>query len=89
MSDEIESIKEQMKRGSNPRDFKARLAEEIVASIYGKEKATEASEQFLFTFKEGSIPDDAAKTSVVKGEKLVDILLRRKLFHQKAIFVAL
>ena len=83
---EIDSMKEEMKNGSNPRDFKIKLAEEIVCSIYGKEKAVEVRKQFFSTFKDGAIPEDAAKTSVSNGDKLVDILLQEKIVSSKGDF---
>jgi tyrosyl-tRNA synthetase len=83
---EIESMKEKMKNGSNPRDFKARLAEEIVANVYGREKSSQAREQFFSIFKEGAIPEDAAKTTAENGDKLVDVLLREKIVSSKGDF---
>jgi len=68
----IINIEKEISNGANPRDEKAKLSVEIVASIYGQEKATDAREQFFSTFKEGAIPEDAIKVSVTKGEKLVD-----------------
>ena len=83
---EIKSIGEKMFEGSNARDAKARLAEEIISSIHGKGKAAQAREQFFSTFKEGAIPEDAIKATVKKGEKLVDILLAQKVVSSKGDF---
>jgi len=83
---EIDSVKKQMADGSNPRDFKANLAEEIVATIHGKEKAAAARQSFSSTFKEGAVPADAPKVSVKAGDKLVDMLLAAKIIASKAEF---
>lgn len=83
---EIEKMKKDMASGANPRDFKAKLAEEIVSSVYGKEKAASAREAFFSTFKDGAIPDDAIRASAAKGEKLIDVLLREKIVSSKSDF---
>ena len=84
--DEVKTLGRGLREGSNARDAKASLAEEIVASIYGKGKAGEAREQFFSTFKEGAIPEDATKATIKKGDKLVDVLLREKIVSSKGDF---
>lgn len=84
--DEVKTLGRGLREGSNARDAKAKLAEEIVASIYGKGKAGEAREQFFSTFKEGAIPEDATKATIKKGDKLVDVLLREKIVSSKGDF---
>ena len=84
--DEVKTLGRGLREGSNARDAKAKLAEEIVASIYGKGKAGEAREQFFSTFKEGAIPEDAIKATIKKGDKLVDVLLREKIVSSKGDF---
>ncbi len=84
--DEVKTLGRGLKEGSNARDAKAKLAEEIVASIYGKGKSGEAREQFFSTFKEGAIPEDATKATIKKGDKLVDVLLREKIVSSKGDF---
>jgi tyrosyl-tRNA synthetase len=84
--EEIKTFGKGISNGANPRDAKVKLAVEIVASIHGKEKASEASEQFSSTFKEGAVPEDAVKVSVIKGEKLVDVLVKEKIVSSKGDF---
>ena len=84
--EEVKTLEKGLKEGSNARDAKASLAEEIVASIYGKGKAGEAREQFFSTFKEGAIPEDATKATIKKGDKLVDVLLHEKIVSSKGDF---
>jgi tyrosyl-tRNA synthetase len=85
-TEEIKTLGKGLSEGTNARDAKVKLAVEIVASIHGKKKADEAREQFFSTFKEGAIPEDAVKTSVVKSERLCDILVREKIVSSKGDF---
>ena len=84
--EEIKTLEKGLSEGTNARDEKVKLAIEIVTSIYGKKKAVEAREQFFSTFKEGAIPEDTVKTSVAKGEKLCDILVKEKIVSSKGDF---
>ena len=83
---EISKIRQSLDGGENPRNIKFRLAKEIVAVYHGKDMAEKAADHFESVFKEGAIPEDAIKTSVVKGEKLVDILVREKIVSSKGDF---
>jgi len=85
-TNEIEAMKKEIANGSNPRDAKAKLAWEVVTSVYGKEKASQAQERFSATFKEGAVPEDATKAIVSKGEKLIDILTQEKVVSSKSDF---
>jgi tyrosyl-tRNA synthetase len=85
-NEEIKNLEKGLSEGSNARDTKAKLAEEIVASINGREKAKQARELFSLTFKEGAIPEDSVKVVVTKGEKLVDILVKEKIVSSKGDF---
>jgi len=84
--DEIRSIEKGVATGSNPRDAKVRLAEDVVSGIHGKEMAAQARERFFSTFKEGAIPEDAVKAIAKKGDKLVDILIAGKIVSSKSDF---
>lgn len=84
--DEIEKMKKGMADGENPRDLKAKLAEKIVASVYGEKKALDAYADFFSTFKDGAIPQSALEIPFVAGEKLVDVLINNKLSGSKSEF---
>jgi tyrosyl-tRNA synthetase len=84
--EEIKNMEKDISAGSNPRDAKAKLAEDIVSSIRGKEKAREAKDRFFATFKEGAIPEDAVKAVASKGDKLIDILIKEKIVSSKSDF---
>jgi tyrosyl-tRNA synthetase len=55
---EIESFKQEMQDGKNPRDIKFLLAEEIIARFHSDEEATAAREGFIAQFAKNRIPDD-------------------------------
>ncbi|MCG8671177.1 MAG: tyrosine--tRNA ligase, partial [Pseudomonadales bacterium] len=55
---EIEGYKQQIAEGANPREVKAKLAEEIVARFHGQEAVASASKGAGNKFKWGDAPDD-------------------------------
>jgi len=55
---EIETWKQEVEQGANPRDVKVRLAEEIIERFHDKVAAKQAHENFVAQFKQGAIPDD-------------------------------
>ena len=83
---EIESIKSDLEKGSNPKDSKVRLAKEIIKMIHGSEAAERAQENFENTFKKGEISEDAKVASVEMGTQLADVLLQEKLVSSKTDF---
>jgi tyrosyl-tRNA synthetase len=58
--DEIESFRQEIDAGKNPRDIKFLLAEEIIARFHSQEEAVKAREGFIAQFAKGAIPDDIA-----------------------------
>jgi tyrosyl-tRNA synthetase len=55
---EIESFKEEMLAGKNPRDIKFLLAEEIITRFHNEAEATAAREGFIAQFAKNKVPDD-------------------------------
>lgn len=55
---EIETFKQEMQAGKNPRDIKFLLAEEIIARFHSAAEATAAREGFIAQFAKNRIPDD-------------------------------
>lgn len=55
---EIESLRESVKNGANPRDIKVDLAREIVARFYDENAAKRAEEDFVARFRRGVIPEN-------------------------------
>lgn len=61
---EIDSFKEAIAAGANPRDTKVALAQEIVARFHSQRDADEALQRFEARFKHGEIPDDLPEVTL-------------------------
>ena len=93
---EIRDIEEQMEKGANPRDFKARLSYEVVKLYHGEKAAEKAKQEFNRVFKDKKMPTDI-KAHKPKSDKLIEILFEarlvsskneaRRLFRQGAVVV--
>jgi tyrosyl-tRNA synthetase len=69
---EINSWKQEAAGGANPRDFKLRLADEIVARFHDRRAAETAQENFVKRFREGAVPDEIPEVTLqAVGEGLV------------------
>ncbi|MDH5190920.1 MAG: tyrosine--tRNA ligase [Gammaproteobacteria bacterium] len=55
---EIEQFKQDIEAGSNPRDTKFLLAEEIITRFHNKASAQKAQENFIARFQKGAMPDE-------------------------------
>ena len=66
--EEINQWKQDVENGSNPRDIKFKLAEEIIARFHSQEAATQAQKNFIARFQKGAIPDDIEEITVDSGE---------------------
>ncbi len=84
---EIEVIKKDIISGkANPRDFKMRLAREIVSIYHGEKKAKQAEENFVNTFQKNEIPDDIENIKAEKNDLLIDLFLVNKIVASKGEF---
>ncbi len=81
---EVEGMAGQMKKGANPRDFKAKLAYEIVKLYHGEKQAQKAAKEFDRIFKERKTPKNVPifKTKSEK-DKLINFLSKSKLVSSK------
>ncbi len=66
--DIIKRYEKEIIEGGNPRDYKAKLAFEIVKFYYSEDKAKEAEQSFNLIFKEKKLPDNIKEVSVAYGE---------------------
>jgi tyrosyl-tRNA synthetase len=55
---EVERLKREVADGTNPRDIKFQLAEEIVARFHSPAAARAAQEEFVARFQKGVLPED-------------------------------
>lgn len=83
---DIEVMEEEMKAGANPKEYKMRLASEIVTIYHGGDAADEAQQSFDNAFKKGGIPDDAPEVKVAEGNLLGEVLVNEKIVESKSEF---
>lgn len=82
---EIKKIEADLKKGSNPRDIKMRLAREIVTMYHSKEEAEQAEEAFVKQFSKRELPEEIKEFKFSGGErKLYDILVDCGLVDSKS-----
>ena len=75
---EIEQFKADVQRGSNPRDIKIKLAEEIVARFHGEEAALNAHRAAGNRMKDGELPENIPEITLAASEALpISALLNR------------
>ena len=68
---EIESLKQQVDNGMNPRDVKYQLAEEMVERFHSKSSAQSARREFIARFQKGDVPEDIKEITIeLTGESL-------------------
>jgi tyrosyl-tRNA synthetase len=76
-SAELIQFKKSVEEGTNPRDIKFRLAEEIVERFHSKQSAKEAHEGFVAQFQRGATPEDiqeVALSSPKEGLPIANVL---------------
>lgn len=82
---EINEIKEKMEKGQNPRDFKEKLAYEIVKMYHGEKLAKEAKEEFNKVFREKKLPTEIPTCYLLNETcNLSRLLLETKLAPSKS-----
>jgi tyrosyl-tRNA synthetase len=61
--EEIEELQKKVDKGGNPKDFKERLAYELVKICYGEGEASKAREEFNSVYSKGNIPENLEEVS--------------------------
>lgn len=79
--DEVESLS-----AGHPKEFKMRLAKEIVTLYHGEDLAHKAEEDFDKKFSKDEVPADILTVKAKEGEKLVDIFLQHGIVASKTEF---
>lgn len=69
---EINSMKDSLNAGTNPRDFKIKLAKEITKIFHSEKDAQAAEENFIKTFQKKEIPDDIPE---IEAGKPINVLV--------------
>lgn len=70
---EIESWRQEVEAGLNPRDIKVRMAEELVERFHDREAAIKAHQSFVDRFRKGAIPDEMPEIEVAAIEGTIAI----------------
>ena len=82
---EIDKYQKDLAAGGNPRDYKMKLALEIVKTYYNKAAAEKAEEEFRKVFKEKGLPSDIPEVPIDEEElDVLDLLIRAKMAPSKA-----
>ena len=71
--EEITELKKSQKEGSNPRDIKFLLAEEIVNRFHGEGSGNSAKEEFQSRFQKGNNPSDIKQITINLDEKSITL----------------
>lgn len=73
--DDIKKREKNLKdKKTNPRDVKMELARIIVELYHGKETAEKAQDNFISTFKEGGVSEDATEVTIKKETSLYNVV---------------
>ena len=70
----IESWKQEVKDGENPRNIKFRLAEEIITRFHSNELAKQAQQNFIDRFANNQTPNEMDEFKFPKGIKIANLL---------------
>ena len=70
----LESWKEEVKNGENPRNIKFRLAEEIITRFHNNEQAKKAQQNFIDRFAKNQTPDEMDEFTFDQGMKIANLL---------------
>lgn len=80
---EVKELEAELKKGSNPRDIKKRLAEEIVTLYHGQNAATGASKEWEKVFSNKEKPSEIEEIKI-KATNIVDVLVEAGLVASKS-----
>ena len=69
----ITELKKSQKEGSNPRDIKFLLAEEIVNRFHGEGSGNKAREEFKSRFQQGNSPSEIKEIEIKLIEKEISL----------------
>jgi tyrosyl-tRNA synthetase len=70
----IETWKQEVKDGENPRNIKFRLAEEIITRFHSNELAKQAQQNFIDRFAKNQTPDEMDEFTFPIGTKIANLL---------------
>ncbi len=86
---EILEIQLGMDGGANPKQYKLRLGETIVAGFYGEDAGRQARCDFELIFSSGHVPNDMPDLPIVAGQRLSDALVLAQAVASKKEYMRL
>jgi tyrosyl-tRNA synthetase len=66
--EEVQSLKDEVAEGKNPRDVKIALAQELIARFHSEQDAEAALQDFIQRFQKNAIPDDMPEIELALEE---------------------
>jgi tyrosyl-tRNA synthetase len=72
--DRIKKYDEEMSAGANPKDFKMKLAYEIVRFYHSEKDAQKAKTNFETQFQKGAVPENVQEFKIKTGEGILVVL---------------
>lgn len=76
---EIQTLKQSVIQGANPRDIKIDFAKEIVARFHDQTQAEQAHKEFIERFQKGIIPEDLEEQTLALKEPLSLVQLLKQM----------
>jgi len=84
LPEDIEKIKSELESGQiNPRDYKMKLAKNIVSEYYSQEEADKAEQEFINIFSKKGLPDEIEEYKIQEGVVLIDFIAENNLAASK------
>jgi tyrosyl-tRNA synthetase len=81
---ELEEMRCAIENGANPRDFKMRLAREIVAQFHGAEAARVAEANFVRIFQQQEVPEELPEVHVPADCLVLDAIVTAGMARSKS-----
>ncbi len=81
---DVKEAEKALRKGENPKDWKMRLAREVVSLYHGMDAAKHAEEQFQKVHKDHGVPDEMPEVKLKKDLKVIDLLVAEKLVTSKS-----
>lgn len=80
---EIQEAIHDLQKGNRPKEWKMRLAREIVTLYHSKNAAEIAEQEFVDVFSRGGVPSSVPEVRLMPGQLLIDLLLSQKLITSR------
>ncbi len=82
--EEVKKIEEDLKNpDNNPRDYKMKLAFEIVRINYSENAAKKAQDYFVKTIQKKEVPNEIAEAKVFSGTNILDVMVEEKIAESR------